>query len=274
MSPVFIGRTDAEAETPILCSLDAKSWLTGKDPDPGKDWGQEEKGQQRMRCLDGITDSTSLSRLREIVMNREAWHAAVHGGAKRQTQLSDWTTNGEGSKLYFFLKYFYIQMKQTSSNYLLNNPYMFNLDLEKEEKPEIKLPTSVGSLKKHESSRKTSFVLLTMPKPFTVWITTNCGKFFKRWEYQTTLPTSWEICMQFKKQQNRTWNNRLVPNWERSKYVKAVYCLLAYWTYMQSTSCKMLGWMKHNLEMGLLREISITSNMQMTPPLWQKVTKI
>ena len=59
---------------------------------------------------------------------------------------------------------------------------------EKAEKPEIKLPTSAGSLKKQESSRKTSSIsaLLTMPKPLTVWITTNCGKFLKMWEYQTT----------------------------------------------------------------------------------------
>ena len=61
------------------------------------------------------------------------------------------------------------------------------LVLEKAEEPEIKLSTSVGSSKKHESSRKTSIsALLTMPKPLTVWITINCGKFFKRWEYQTT----------------------------------------------------------------------------------------
>ena len=64
---------------------------------------------------------------------------------------------------------------------------MFKLVLEKAEDPEIKLPTSVGSLKKQESSIKTSTSLLTMPKPLTVWITTNCGKFLKRWEYQTTL---------------------------------------------------------------------------------------
>ena len=64
---------------------------------------------------------------------------------------------------------------------------MFKLVLEKAEEPEIKLPTSTGSCKKQESSRKTSTsTLLTMPKPLTVWITTNCGKFFKRWEYQTT----------------------------------------------------------------------------------------
>ena len=65
---------------------------------------------------------------------------------------------------------------------------MFKLDLEKAEEPEIKLPTSIGSPEKQENSRKTSTsALLTMPKPLTVWITTNCGKFLKRWEYQTTL---------------------------------------------------------------------------------------
>ena len=79
---------------------------------------------------------------------------------------------------------------------------MFKLVLEKVEEPEIKLPKSSESMKKQESSRKTSIsALLTMPKPLTVWITTNCGKLFKRWEYQTTLPASQEICIQVKKQQ-------------------------------------------------------------------------
>ena len=79
---------------------------------------------------------------------------------------------------------------------------MFKLDLEKAEDQEIKLPTSVGSLKKQEGSRQTSTsALLTVPKPLTVWITTNCGKFWKRWEYHTTSPASWDICMQVKKQQ-------------------------------------------------------------------------
>ena len=74
--------------------------------------------------------------------------------------------------------------------------------LEKAEEPEIKLPISAGSSKKQESSRKTSIsALLTMPKPLTVWTTTNSGKFFKRWKYQTTWPASWEICVQVKKQQ-------------------------------------------------------------------------
>ena len=69
---------------------------------------------------------------------------------------------------------------------MFKNFQMLKLDLEKAEEPEIKLPTSAGSLKKQENSRKTSTALLTTPKPLTVWITTNCGKFFKRWEHQTT----------------------------------------------------------------------------------------
>ena len=72
----------------------------------------------------------------------------------------------------------------------------------KAEEPEIKLPTFAGSLKKQESSRKISIcALLTTPKPLTVWITRNCGKFWKTWEYQTTWPASWETYMQVRKQQ-------------------------------------------------------------------------
>ena len=78
----------------------------------------------------------------------------------------------------------------------------FKLVLEKAEEPEIKLPTSTGSSKKQESSRKSSIsALLTMPKPLTVWITINCGEFWKRWEYQTTWPVSWETYMKVRKQQ-------------------------------------------------------------------------
>ena len=79
---------------------------------------------------------------------------------------------------------------------------MFKLVLEKAEEPGIKLPISARSSKKQASSRKTSIsVLLTMPKPLAVWITINCGKFWKRWEYQTTWPAFWEACVQVRKQQ-------------------------------------------------------------------------
>ena len=88
------------------------------------------------------------------------------------------------------------------SNTWTVNFLMFKLVFEKTEKPEIKLPISAGSSKKQESSRKTSTsALLTMPKPLTVWITINCEKFFKRWEYQTTWRASWETYMQVRKQQ-------------------------------------------------------------------------
>ena len=88
------------------------------------------------------------------------------------------------------------------SNMWTMNFQMFKLLLKKAEEPEIKLPTSAGSSKKQESSRKTSIsALQTMPKALTVWITINYGTFWKRWEYQTTWPGSWEICMQVRKQQ-------------------------------------------------------------------------
>ena len=87
---VFIGRTDVEAETPILWPPDVKSWLIGKDPDAGKDWGQEKK---ETRGWDSwmVSSTRCLGRLRELVMDREAWCAVVHKVSKNRTWLSDWT---------------------------------------------------------------------------------------------------------------------------------------------------------------------------------------
>ena len=135
--------------------------------------------------------------------------------------------------------------------------------------PEIKLPTSSGLSKKQESSRKTStFALLTMPKPLTVWITTNCEKFFKRWEYQTTWSASWEICMQVRNQQLDLDMEQQTDSKLGKEYIKAVYCYPAYLTYIQNAG---LDEVQAGIKIG--REISITSDIQMTPHLWHKVKK-
>ena len=146
---------------------------------------------------------------------------------------------------------------------------MFKLDLEKAEKPEIKLSTSNGSSKKQESPRKTSTsVLLSMPKPLTVWITTNCGKFSKRWEDHLTC-----LLINLYAGQEATVRTRHgTTQW--FQIGKGVHqgCI-CHSAYMQSTSWETVGWMKHKLESRLLGEKSITSDMQMTPPLWQNVNK-
>ena len=88
---VFTGRTDAEAETPILWPPDAKSWLIGKDPDAGRDWGQEEKGTAKDEMAGWHHQLHDFGQTPGVVMDREAWHATVHGVTKSWTWLSDWT---------------------------------------------------------------------------------------------------------------------------------------------------------------------------------------
>ena len=152
------------------------------------------------------------------------------------------------------------------------NFQMFKLYLEKTDEPEIKLPTSTGSLKKQESLEKKHLFLLYWLCQ-SLWL---CGsqqtvKFFKKWEYQTTRPDSWEICMQVKKQQLELDMEQQTGSKSGNEYIKAIYCHPAYLTYIQKTSYKMLGWRKHKLESRLPGEISITSNVEMIPPLGQKV---
>ena len=108
------------------------------------------------------------------------------------------------------------------------NFQMFKLILEKAEEPEMKLPTSTGSPKKQESSRKTATSLSsTMLKPLTVWITTNCETFLNRWEYQTTLTVSWATWMWVKKQKLQpNMEQWTVQNWERGTSMLYIVTLL------------------------------------------------
>ena len=108
------------------------------------------------------------------------------------------------------------------------------------------------SKKAREFKKKKSIsALLTTPKPLTVWITINCGKFLKRWKYQTTWPASWEICMQVRKQWLELYMEKQTVSKQEKEYVKAVYCHPVYLTYIQSTSWEMLGCRKHKLESRL-----------------------
>ena len=123
---------------------------------------------------------------------------------------------------------------------------MFKMELQKAEEPEIKLPTSVGSLKKREFKKKQLLLLYWLCQSLQ-----KTGKFLKRWDYQTTWPASWEICRQVKEQQLELDMEQQISSKSGKEYIKAVYCHPAYLTYMQSTSCEMPGWMKHKLESRL-----------------------
>jgi len=127
-SCVFLGRNDAKAETPVLWPSHAKSWLIGKTLMLGGIGGRRRRGQQRMRWLDGIADSVdmSLSELRELVMDREAWRVAIHGFEKSRTRLSDWTKLNWSP--YFFLFVFNFQNIQLP-NCLITTAHLMDVPL-------------------------------------------------------------------------------------------------------------------------------------------------
>ena len=127
--------------------------------------------------------------------------------------------------------------------------------------------------KAREFQKNNYFCFIDYTKALTVWITTNYWKYLKRWKYQTILPASWEICMQVKKQQLELDMEQQTGSKLGKEYVKAVYFHPAYLTYMQKTSCKMPDWMKQKLESRFPGEISTISDMQMIPPLRQKVNR-
>ena len=159
------------------------------------------------------------------------------------------------------------------SNMWTVNFQIFKLDLEKAEEPEIKLPISARLLKKQESSRKTSFALLTTPKSLTVWITTNSGKFLKRWEYQTAWPASWEICMQVRKQQleldmEQQFSFKLGKEYHQGCILSP--CLCNFYTEYIMWNARLD---EAQVGIKIARRNINNLDMQMTAPLWQRVKR-
>ena len=127
--------------------------------------------------------------------------------------------------------------------------------------------------KAREFQKNIYFCFIGYDKAFDCVDHNKLCKFLKRWKYQTTLLACWEICLQVKKQQLDLDMEQQTDSKLGKEYVKAVYRHPDYLIYIQSTSCKMPGWMKHKLESRLLGEMSITSDMQMTRPLWKKAKR-
>ena len=127
--------------------------------------------------------------------------------------------------------------------------------------------------KARESQKNIYFCFIDYAKAFDCVDRNKLWTILKRWEYQIIWPDSWEICMQVRKQQLELDMEQQTASKSEKEYIKAVYCHPAYLTYMQNTSWETLGWKKHKLESRLPGEISINSDMQMTPPLWQKVKR-
>ena len=151
------------------------------------------------------------------------------------------------------------------------NFQMFRLDLETAEEAEIKLPTSVGSLKKQENSRKNIyFCFIDYAKAFDCVDHNKLWKFFKRWEYQTTWPASLRDL--YTGQEAIVRFGHGTTDWFQIGKGVCQSCVLSLCLFnlYEVKSCEIPGWMNHKLESGLLGEISVTSDTQMTPPLWQK----
>ena len=149
------------------------------------------------------------------------------------------------------------------------NFQMFKLDLEKTEEPEIKLPTSTGSLEKQEFQKNIYFCFIDYAKAF------GCVDHNKLWKILQEMGRPDHLTCFLRNLLHRSrsnMNQNMEPDMEQQtgsklgkEYVRAIYCHPTYLTYIQSTSCKIPGWMKHKLESKFLGEISITSDMQMTP---------
>ena len=148
------------------------------------------------------------------------------------------------------------------------NFQMFKLDLEKAEEPEIKLPTSIESAKSRIIPEK----LLLLLQPLTVWVSTNCGE-----KKEMGIPDHLTCLLRnlYAGQEGRVRTLHGTMDWLQIGKGVHQSCILspAYLASMQSTSCKKLGWMKHKSESRLLGELAITSDMQMTPLLWQKAKR-
>ena len=127
--------------------------------------------------------------------------------------------------------------------------------------------------KARELQKNIYFCFFDYAKAFDCVDHNKLRKIWKRWEYQTTWPASWETCFQVGKQQLELDMEQQTGSKSGKEYIQAVYCHPAYLTYMQSISCEIPGWMKHKLKSKLPGEISITSDMQMIPLLWQKANK-
>ena len=250
---VFFGRNDAKAETPVLWPPHAKSWVIRKDPDAGRDWGQEEKGmtedemagwhhwldghesewtqgagdgQGGLVCCDswGRKESDTTERLNwtELSARYKYWQLYCIIIIWYLSYRSNCITIHKCLKVaccipqtYAMLHVKFVQTRLSTFNkvtlkilqtrlqqYMNHEISDVQAGFRKGRGTRDQIANIAGSSKKQESSRKTSIsALLTMPKPLTVWITINCGNIWKRWEYQTAWPASWETYMQVRKQQ-------------------------------------------------------------------------